>query len=68
MQRTSKKAECDELAEAVLFSGAIYDNLMMANHQATFEQAVQACTMAEIHHVIDHLTQGCQAEIGERRR
>ena len=68
MQRTSKKAECDELEEAVLFSGAIYDNLMMANPQATFEQAIHACTMAEIYHVIDRLPQGYQTEIDERRR
>jgi ATP-binding cassette, subfamily B, bacterial HlyB/CyaB len=52
--------------ETILFSGTIYDNLLMANPHATFEQAVHACRMAEIHHVIESLPQGYQSEIGER--
>lgn len=52
--------------ETVLFSGSIYDNLLMANHHATFEQIVSACRMAEIHEVIEKLPQGYQTEIGER--
>ncbi|MFC3146190.1 ATP-binding cassette domain-containing protein, partial [Piscinibacterium candidicorallinum] len=38
----------------------------MANPQATFEEIVQACQMAEIHGVIEQLPQGYQTEIGER--
>ncbi|MHB1098186.1 MAG: peptidase domain-containing ABC transporter [Burkholderiales bacterium] len=52
--------------ETVLFSGTLYDNLLMANPHATFEDVIQACRMAEIHEVIDKLPQGYQTEIGER--
>jgi ATP-binding cassette, subfamily B, bacterial HlyB/CyaB len=52
--------------ETVLFSGTIYENLMMANAHATFEQVVQACKMAEIHAAIEALPQGYQTPIGER--
>lgn len=52
--------------ETVLFSGTIYDNLMIANPHATFEQAVNACKMAEIHDMIESLPNGYQTEIGER--
>lgn len=52
--------------ETVLFSGTIYDNLQMASPNASFEQIVAACQMAEIHQVIEALPQGYQTEIGER--
>ena len=52
--------------ETVLFSGTVYDNLLMASPMATFEQVVQACQMAEIHEAIQTLPQGYQTEIGER--
>jgi subfamily B ATP-binding cassette protein HlyB/CyaB len=52
--------------ETVLFSGTIYDNLLMANPHATFDQVVNACRMAEIHDMIESLPQGYQNEIGER--
>ena len=52
--------------ESVLFSGTIYDNLQMANPNATFEQITAACKMAEIHAVIEAQPQGYQTEIGER--
>ncbi len=52
--------------ETVLFSGTIYDNLLMANPHASFNQVVRACKMAEIHHVIESLPKGYQNEIGER--
>jgi len=52
--------------ETVLFSGTLYDNLLMANPHASFAQIVQACKMAEIHDMIEALPQGYQAEIGER--
>ena len=51
--------------ETNLFSGTIYDNLIIASPHATFEQVMQACRMAEIHDVIDKLSQGYQTEIGE---
>jgi subfamily B ATP-binding cassette protein HlyB/CyaB len=52
--------------ETVLFSGTIYDNLVMANPHATFEQIVRACNMAEIHNAIEQLPRGYQTQIGER--
>jgi subfamily B ATP-binding cassette protein HlyB/CyaB len=52
--------------ETVLFSGTIYDNLILAHPHATFEQVVQGCNMAEIHHVIERLPQGYRTEVGER--
>lgn len=52
--------------ETMLFSGTIYDNLLMANAHAGFDQVVQACKMAEIHSAIEALPQGYQTPIGER--
>jgi subfamily B ATP-binding cassette protein HlyB/CyaB len=52
--------------ETVLFSGTIYDNLLMACPDATFEQITAACRMAEIHAAIEALPMGYQTEIGER--
>ncbi|WP_051516427.1 peptidase domain-containing ABC transporter [Herbaspirillum sp. RV1423] len=52
--------------ETTLFSGTIYDNLLMANPRASFEQVSTACKMAEIHQAIEELPQGYQTEIGER--
>jgi subfamily B ATP-binding cassette protein HlyB/CyaB len=51
--------------ETVLFSGTIYDNLIIANPNATFEQVIQACRWAEIHRTIDQLPEGYQTRIGE---
>lgn len=52
--------------ETTLFSGAILDNLRLANPFASFEQVVAACRMAEIHATIEALPNGYQTEIGER--
>jgi subfamily B ATP-binding cassette protein HlyB/CyaB len=52
--------------DTVLFSGTIYQNLLMASAHATFEDVVKACKMAEIHGVIEALPQGYQTLIGER--
>ncbi len=52
--------------ETVLFSGSVYDNLLAANPQASFEDIVTACRAAEIHEVIEKLPQGYQTELGER--
>jgi subfamily B ATP-binding cassette protein HlyB/CyaB len=51
--------------ETVLFAGTIYDNLILANPHATFQQVIQACRMAEIHEVIERLPDGYQTAIGE---
>ena len=52
--------------ETVLFSGPLYDNLVMAHPHAGFEEVIAACRAAEIHDVIEKLPQGYQTEIGER--
>ena len=52
--------------ETTLFSGTILDNLQMANPQASFEQIVTACKLAEVNSVIEALPDGYQTEIGER--
>ena len=52
--------------ETVLFSGTLYDNLVMAHPHASFEDVINACKAAEIHEVIEQLPEGYQTEIGER--
>ena len=52
--------------ETVLFSGTVYDNVVMAHPHASFEDVIAACIAAEIHEVIEKLPQGYQTEIGER--
>jgi ATP-binding cassette, subfamily B, bacterial HlyB/CyaB len=52
--------------ETILFSGTLYDNLILANPHATFADVVQACKWAEIHEVIEQLPKGYQTEVGER--
>ncbi|GBL46865.1 cyclolysin secretion ATP-binding protein [Sulfuriferula multivorans] len=51
--------------ETMLFSGTVYDNLILANPHATFEQVISACKMAEIHGAIESLPQGYQTPLGE---
>jgi ATP-binding cassette, subfamily B, bacterial HlyB/CyaB len=52
--------------ETVLFSGTIYDNLVMAYPHAGFAEVIAACKAAEIHDTIEKLPNGYQTEIGER--
>jgi subfamily B ATP-binding cassette protein HlyB/CyaB len=52
--------------ETVLFSGTILDNLVLADPHASFDDAVAACRMAEIHDAVEQLPQGYRTEIGER--
>ena len=51
--------------ETVLFSGTIYDNLVMAHPYAGFDDVIAACKAAEIHEVIEHMPKGYQTELGE---
>jgi subfamily B ATP-binding cassette protein HlyB/CyaB len=51
--------------ETTLFSGTVYDNLLMASPHADFNQVVEACRMAEIHEVIEQMPQGYQTPLGE---
>lgn len=52
--------------ETILFSGTILDNLMLANPTATFDMAVQAAKIAEIHQTIEALPAGYKTDVGER--
>ena len=52
--------------ETMLFSGTVLENLLLANPLATFEMAVQAAKLAEIHHTIEALPSGYNTTIGER--
>jgi subfamily B ATP-binding cassette protein HlyB/CyaB len=52
--------------ETLLFSGSVRDNLLLANPQASFEEMVAACKVAQIHEVIEQLPKGYDSELGER--
>jgi len=52
--------------ETVLFSGTVLDNLLLANPLASFEMAVQAAKLAEIHATIEALPAGYKTDVGER--
>ena len=51
--------------ETVLFSGTIYENLLAANPNAGFADAIKACKIAEIHDFVEKLPKGYNTEIGE---
>jgi subfamily B ATP-binding cassette protein HlyB/CyaB len=51
--------------ETVLFSGTVFENLVLANPHAGFDRVVMACKLAEIHDVIEQLPEGYQTRIGE---
>jgi ATP-binding cassette, subfamily B, bacterial HlyB/CyaB len=51
--------------ETMLFSGTIFENLVLANAHATFQEVIHACKLAEIHDTIEQLPQGYQTPIGE---
>jgi ATP-binding cassette, subfamily B, bacterial HlyB/CyaB len=51
--------------ETRLFSGTLYDNLVLAQPYAAAGEIVEACRLAEIHEFIDRLPQGYQTPIGE---
>lgn len=51
--------------ETWLFSGTVYENLIAANPNGTFEQVIQACRIAGIHELIDKLPNGYNTGLGE---
>ncbi|HEY5929846.1 MAG TPA: peptidase domain-containing ABC transporter [Burkholderiales bacterium] len=51
--------------ETVLFSGAIYDNIVLGSPLADFDDVVMACKAAGIHDAIEALPQGYQTQVGE---
>ncbi|MFN4264435.1 MAG: peptidase domain-containing ABC transporter [Aquabacterium sp.] len=52
--------------ETVLFSGTVYENLIISNPRASFDDVVAVCKAAEIHNVIEGLPNGYQTTVGER--
>jgi hypothetical protein len=52
--------------ETILFCGSILDNLLLANPLASFEMAVQAAKLAEIHATIEAFPAGYKTDVGER--
>lgn len=45
-------------------TGTVYDNLLMANPAASYEQLAEACRVAEIHEAIERLP---KVSDGDRR-
>ncbi len=52
--------------EVDIFNGTLLDNLTYGNRQASFEQVEQACKIARVDEVIQHLPQGYYTVVGER--
>ena len=52
--------------EVDIFNGTLLDNLTYGNRQASFEQVEQACRIARVDEVIQHLPQGYYTVVGER--
>jgi subfamily B ATP-binding cassette protein HlyB/CyaB len=51
--------------ETILFSGTIYENLILGSPMAVFEDVILSCKAAGIHDTIEALPQGYQTPIGE---
>ncbi|MBL8386578.1 MAG: peptidase domain-containing ABC transporter [Burkholderiales bacterium] len=51
--------------ETVLFAGTVYDNLLLGNAHAGFEEVATACRQAGIAEEIERLPQGYQTRVGE---
>lgn len=51
--------------DTVLFSGTVFENVSLADAQATFADVVEACRQAEIHAFIESLPEGYQTVVGE---
>ncbi|MBD1928774.1 ABC transporter ATP-binding protein [Trichocoleus sp. FACHB-90] len=52
--------------EVDIFNGTLLDNLTYGNPKATFEQVQEACRIARVDEVIEHLPQGYYTVVGER--
>ncbi|HPX32562.1 MAG TPA: ABC transporter ATP-binding protein [Erysipelotrichaceae bacterium] len=53
------------LQKNVLFSGTIKENLLWGDQQATFEEIVEACKVAQAHDFISSFPDGYQTELGQ---
>ncbi|WP_016951033.1 ABC transporter ATP-binding protein [Anabaena sp. PCC 7108] len=52
--------------EVDIFNGTILDNLKYGRPNATFDQVQEACRMAKVDEVVQHLPQGYYTVVGER--
>ncbi|WP_071188053.1 ABC transporter ATP-binding protein [Trichormus sp. NMC-1] len=52
--------------EVDVFNGTILDNLKYGRPNATFEQVQEACRIAKVDEVVQHLPQGYYTVVGER--
>ncbi|MEW5859485.1 MAG: ABC transporter ATP-binding protein, partial [Cyanobacteriota bacterium] len=52
--------------EVDIFNGTLLENLTYGNPKATFEQVQEACRIARVDEVIEHLPQGYYTVVGER--
>jgi ATP-binding cassette subfamily B protein len=52
--------------EVDIFNGTLLENLTYGNPEATFEQVQEACRIARVDEVIEHLPQGYYTVVGER--
>ncbi len=51
--------------ETRLFAATVYDNLSLADPQASFDDIVEACRLADIHDFIESLPEGYRTCVGE---
>ncbi len=51
--------------DILLFSGTVYENLLLGNPHASFEEVMHACRLAGIHETLESLSEGYQTWIGE---
>lgn len=54
------------LQDNILFSGSVFENILMGRPEATEEEVVRAAAAANAHDFIQHLPNGYDTEIGER--
>jgi len=52
--------------DIILFHRTILDNIKLAHHEATDEEVMQACRLANIHEAIVAMPQGYDTVVGER--
>jgi subfamily B ATP-binding cassette protein MsbA len=52
--------------ENVVFSASLAENVRYGNRDATLEQVVEACKVADLHEFIEGLADGYETKIGER--
>jgi len=52
--------------EVDIFNGTLLDNLTYGRPNATFEQVQEACQIARVDEVVEHLPQGYYTVVGER--